>query len=148
MPRADFASCAVASELLGPPWRQRGVEVNGMKIGRVNPGFGVIFVAMIVLAASCSPSSTLSPGVSDSARATCTAVGQRLGAPGGVAATARGSLTTGVVAKGQQSGDGRLDAAVRRLSIALDRGAAAAILSAESNVETSCVRLGIWQVYH
>jgi hypothetical protein len=53
-----------------------------------------------------------------------------------------------VVARGEDSGDKRLDDAVRRLSRALDRRAPTAILSAESGVQNACARLGLAHVYH
>ena len=120
-----------------------------METRQIRHGAGVLFVGMLVLgSSSCSSGSSRSSGPTESATAVCAAVGLRLGAPGGVPPTARGSLTTGVVARGEHSGDQRLDAAVRRLSRALDRRTTAAIVDAESGVQTACARLGLALVYH
>jgi hypothetical protein len=102
---------------------------------------GVVLVGALTLTVTACSS-----GPSDSARAICTAVGRQLGAPPSEGPTYW--LTPFVVAQGEHSGDSGLDAAVDHLSQLLDLSATTAIPGAESAVESACVRLGIWQVYH
>jgi hypothetical protein len=99
---------------------------------------GVVLVGVLALTSSgCS-------GPSEAARTLCKVVGQELGAPPSRSV----AITLPLFATVGSTGDGRLDVAARHLVAGMNRRSTQAISRADSEIQTECVRLGIWQKYH
>jgi hypothetical protein len=99
---------------------------------------GVVLVGVLALTSSgCS-------GPSEAARTLCTLVGQVLGAPPNSSV----AITLPLLVTAESTGDSRLDVAARHLVAAMNRRSTQAISRADSEIQTACVRLGIWQTYH
>jgi hypothetical protein len=101
-------------------------------------------IGVVLVGALALTTSACSTGPSEAAKTLCTSVGQVLAASPDRSV----AISTQAITDGQNSGDSRLDAAARYLAAALSQGSRLAIGKADSEIETACARLGIWQTYH
>jgi hypothetical protein len=120
-----------------PAGETRKTELMSRVIGR---SVGAALVGALALA-----SSSCSSGPSEAARTLCTLVGQELGAPPNSSVA---FSTMPLITDAKSTGDSLLDVGARHLAAAINQRSAQAMSRADSEIQTECVRLGIWQTYH
>ncbi len=101
-------------------------------------------VGVVVVGALALTTSACSSGPSGAAKTLCTSVGQVLGTPPDSSV----AISTQAITNGENSGNGPLDTAATHLAAALRQQNRQGISRADSEIETACARLGIWQTYH
>ena len=101
-------------------------------------------VGAVAIGALALTTSNCSSGPSAAARSLCAQVGRVLGAPPGRSV----DFTMPAIAVIGSTGDSRLDVGARHLAAAIHRQSAQAVSKADSEIQTACVQLGIWQTYH
>ena len=124
------------------PWRFPAAETSKTELMSrvIGRSVGAALVGALALA-----SSSCSSGSSEAARTLCTLVGQQLGAPPN-SSVAISTMPLITVLKG--TGDSRLDVGARHLAAAINQRNTQAMSRADSEIQTECVRVGIWPTYH